>query len=111
MTTSDQATTAKIIYVLYLAALIAGITSLIGLVVAYVNKDQAGEVEAAHFRYQIRTFWIGMLYGVICAITSVIGIGVLLFLALAVWWIVRSVKGLMAINAGRAPDKVESWLF
>ncbi|MDX5334539.1 MAG: hypothetical protein LPK13_00450 [Marinobacter sp.] len=111
MSTSAHSNTIKIIYILYLASLVAGVTSLIGLVVAYVNRDQGNEIEAAHFRYQIRTFWIGLLYGLVCAITSVIGIGVLLLLALVVWWIVRSVKGLMAMNAGRAPDNVESWLF
>lgn len=107
---SPQSNTVKIVYALYLASLVFGITALIGLIVAYVNQAQANEVEAAHFRFQIRTFWIGLLYAVISGITSVVGVGMLLFLALLVWWIVRSVKGLMAISAGRAPDNVESWL-
>ncbi|MCK5873415.1 MAG: hypothetical protein KAG82_01855 [Alcanivoracaceae bacterium] len=107
---SPQGNTIKIVYVLYLASLIFGITSLIGVIVAYVNQGQGNETESAHLRYQIRTFWIGFLYAVICGITSVVGIGLLLFVALLIWWIVRNVKGLMAINAGKAPDNVESWL-
>ena len=105
----SQTNTVKIVYALYLASLVFGITGLIGLIVAYVNKGEAAAVESEHYRYQIRTFWIGLLYGVICGITSVVGIGMLLLVALLVWWIVRSVKGLMAISAGRAPDNVESW--
>jgi len=108
---SPQSNTVKIVYALYLASLMFGITGLIGLIVAYVNQAQASGVEAAHFRFQIRTFWIGLLYAVICGITSVVGVGMLLFLALLVWWIVRSVKGLMAISEGRAPDNVTGWLF
>lgn len=109
-TPSPQSNTIKIVYVLYLASLVFGITGLIGLIVAYVNQAQANEVEAAHFRFQIRTFWIGLLYAVIGGVTSFIGIGVLVLLVLLVWWIVRCVKGLMAINAGRAPDDVTTWL-
>ncbi|MEE4251976.1 MAG: hypothetical protein V2I38_15425 [Alcanivoracaceae bacterium] len=108
---SPQSNTIKIVYVLYLASLVFGITGLIGLIVAYVNQAQANEVEAAHFRFQIRTFWIGLLYAVIGGITTFVGIGVLVLLVLLVWWIVRCVKGLTAINAGRAPDDVTTWMF
>lgn len=109
MSDAPQSNTIKIIYVLYLGSLVFPVTGLIGVIVAYVNQGEASGAEAAHYRYQVRTFWIGFLYGIICAITSVIGIGLLLLVALLIWWIVRNVKGLMAINAGKAPDNIESW--
>ncbi|MFN3712695.1 MAG: DUF4870 family protein [Alcanivoracaceae bacterium] len=108
---SPQSDTIKIVYVLYLAALFVGVTGLIGVIVAYVSQSQANDVEAAHFRFQIRTFWIGLLYSVIGGITTIIGVGFVVLLLALVWWIVRSVKGLLAIKDGLPPDNVTGWLF
>jgi uncharacterized membrane protein len=110
-TPSPQSNTIKIVYVLYLASLVFGITGLIGLIVAYVNQAQANEVEAAHFRFQIRTFWIGLLYSLVGIITTPIGVGAVILLATLVWWIVRCAKGLTTINNGQEPADVEGWLF
>ncbi|MXZ09042.1 MAG: hypothetical protein F4Y79_06295, partial [Gemmatimonadetes bacterium] len=49
--------TAKIVYILYLAELVVGITGLIGVIMAYVNRSDAPEWLASHYRFQIRTFW------------------------------------------------------
>ena len=109
--TTSQGSTVKLVYVLYLVSLLVGITGLIGLIMAYVNKGEASDVEAAHYRYQIRTFWIGLLYAIVGAITIVIGVGVLILLFVLVWWIIRCVKGLSQMGKGQPPENVESWLF
>src|SRR5215475_1351101 len=57
----DQGKTATIIYILYLAGFINGITVIIGLVMAYVNLEGAPEWVQTHYRVQIRTFWVGLL--------------------------------------------------
>jgi uncharacterized membrane protein len=103
--------TAKIVYVLYLLGLVSGITALIGLVMAYINKDEAPDWLRTHYELQIRTFWIGLLYAVIAGILCAILIGFLLLFVVAIWWIVRCVKGLKYLDQ-RAPypDHL-SWLF
>lgn len=53
--------TAKIVYVLYLVGILFGLTTLIGVVMAYVNRGDAPEWLKTHYQYQIRTFWIGAL--------------------------------------------------
>src|SRR4051794_34155120 len=53
--------TAKLIYILYLASLIVGVTAIVGLIMAYVNRGGAPEWVETHYRLQIRTFWIGLL--------------------------------------------------
>lgn len=93
---------AKIIYVLYLLALLTGVTALVGVVMAYVYKDQAPPWLRTHYELQIRTFWMALLYGLISGLLSLVLIGILLFFVLAVWWIVRCVKGLMHLDR-RAP--------
>lgn len=103
-------TMAMVVYGLYLASLVAGLTSVVGVVIAYVYRGRGPDWLDEHYRYQIRTFWIGLLYGTVCLVLSLIGIGVILLFALAVWLIVRCVKGFRGLQEKRAPTDVDSWL-
>lgn len=88
-----------VVYILYLAGFLAGgITVLIGVVLAYVNRGGAPEWVQSHYRFQILTFWWGLLAGVIGALLSFIGIGFLVLLALVIWWIVRCAVGLSRLS-------------
>lgn len=102
---------AKIIYVLYLVGLITGLTAIIGVVMAYIYQDGAPEWLRTHYRFQIRTFWIMFLYAIISTILTFVLIGMLLFLVLAVWWIVRCVKGLKYLDQRAPYPNVEGWGF
>ncbi|MAY71610.1 MAG: hypothetical protein CME82_09175 [Halomonas sp.] len=97
-------------YALLLANLVTGFTAVIGVIIAYVYRGKGPVWLDEHYRYQIRTFWIGLLYGIVASILTFIVIGLPLLLALAVWLIVRCVKGFKALQEKRAPDNVESWL-
>ncbi|MDE3274142.1 DUF4870 family protein [Pseudoalteromonas sp. SSM20] len=102
---------AKINYVLYLASIILGITGLIAVIMAYVNKKDAPEWVQTHYQFQIRTFWIGLLYAVIGGILTVVGIGLLILLFYLVWLIVRCVKGLKALDKNEPIENPTSWMF
>jgi len=108
---ATEGRTANLIYILYLLSLIFGITSLVGLVMAYINKGDAPEWLQSHYRFQIRTFWIGLLIGVIGAATAVFMVGILFLVFLFVWWIVRCVKGMKYIADGNAHPDPASWMF
>ena len=101
----------KIIYILYLAGFIVGITPLIGIVMAYMGRGEGPDWLQSHYRWQIRTFWIAALYAVVGIITVFILIGILVLLANAVWLIVRCVKGFKALDAERPIENVETWLW
>jgi len=64
-----------------------------------------------HYQFQIRTFWILLLYLVIASILCLILIGFLLFFLIAIWWIVRCVKGLKYLDQGAAYPDHRGWLF
>ncbi|WP_246480573.1 DUF4870 family protein [Motiliproteus sediminis] len=102
---------AKIIYFLYFAGLIFGITALAGLIMAYVNKSDADPVAATHYRFQIRTFWIGLLMLFIGGLTSLILVGYLIILFWVVWVCVRCAKGLKALGKGEPIASPGSWMF
>ena len=106
-----EASNANVVYILYLVSFVVGITGLIGLILAYVNQSTAPWWVQTHYRFQIRTFWIGLLYGLIGVATSLILIGWLVLLFTAVWYILRCVKGMQRINAGQPYDNVTGWLW
>lgn len=102
---------ANLIYISYLVALVLGITSLVGVIMAYVKKGDAPEWLKSHYQFQIRTFWICVLYTVIGVATTFVIIGFAILLFTLVWWIVRCVKGMQAINRGEAHPNPTSWMF
>ena len=84
---TEDAGTAKVIYILYLVSIVVGITSIIGVIMAYVKKSDAPDWLASHYRFQIRTFWMGFLYSLVGMITMPVMIGFLVFLFVLVWLI------------------------
>ncbi|MFD2190562.1 DUF4870 family protein [Pistricoccus aurantiacus] len=103
-------TMAMVVYGLYLAGFVVGFTPLIGVVIAYVYRGKGPHWLDEHYRYQIRTFWISLVYGIIAFVLSFIGIGLLLMVALAVWMIIRCVKGFKGLQERRPPHNLETWL-
>jgi uncharacterized membrane protein len=104
--------TAKIVYVLYLVSLAVGVTLLVGLVMAYVNVGGAPEPARTHYRFQIRTFWIGALYALVgFVLMPLLGLGALVFLFAAVWLVVRCVKGLKYLDRREPYPNAPTWLW
>lgn len=96
--------TAKIVYILYLIGLVFGLTALIGVIMAHVNKDKAGNTDwlNSHYQFQIRTFWYGLIYLSVGLVFSVLLIGYLILLWWVIWLIIRMVKGMSALDDRRA---------
>ncbi len=100
--------TANLIYILYLLNLIFGVTAVIGVILAYVNCRDAPRT---HYDYQIRTFWIGLLYLVIGSLLTLIYIGWLLVLLWYIWLIVRCARGMKQLARGAAYPNPTGCLF
>lgn len=103
--------TAKIVYILYMVGIFFGITGIIGVVMAYINKTDAPEWLKSHYQFQIRTFWIGALYIILGSILSIILVGWLVLLFWVIWLIVRCVKGMKSLDAKTAHPDPTGWLF
>ncbi len=102
---------AKIVYVLYLIGLLTGLTIIIGVVMAYIYKDDSPEWLRTHYESQIRIFWMGILYSIVATLLIFVLIGFLLYFVIAVWWIVRCVKGLKYLDQKQAYPDHQSWAF
>ena len=68
----------------------------------YVRKEEvAGTWLESHFRWQIRTFWFGLLWAVLGAILFVLIVGWFILAADAIWIIYRIVKGWLNLSENR----------
>ncbi|AZT84706.1 hypothetical protein EHN06_14760 [Marinobacter sp. NP-4(2019)] len=96
---------AVLVYILQgLSFFLGGITGLVGVIINYVKMDDVrGTWIEPHFRWQIRTFWIGLLWTVIGIVTTPLIIGWFVLLGISIWLIFRIVKGALALNDGKAP--------
>jgi len=103
--------TAKVIYILLIVGTIVGITGIIALIMAYVFKDNSADWLQTHYRFQIRTYWIGFLYVLIGIFTLQIMLGYFILLFTFVWMIVRCAKGLKQLEEKQPVKNLESWFF
>jgi uncharacterized membrane protein len=91
-----------------IGAFLIGWPSIIAVILNYVKRDEArGTWLESHFRWQIRTFWFGLLWVSLCALfivmTLFIGI-IIAWLPLAfitIWFIYRVVRGWLALRDRR----------
>lgn len=119
---SDLVTWAHVVYGLHAFSLLTGILgaatvvgafltgwpSIIAVILNYIKRNAAqGTWVDSHFRWQIRTFWFGLLWVSLCLlfIVATLGIGILIaWLPLAivtVWFIYRVARGWIALNDGQ----------
>lgn len=111
-TSGDETRPPQIVYALYLAGIVtANITLLIGVIIAYVYRQDAAPWLQQHYRYLIRTFWIGTLYFCVVFALSVFALGAILWPLLAVWLAVRCVTGFIKVRRGLPPARPGSWLW
>ncbi|MEP2102718.1 MAG: DUF4870 domain-containing protein [Parasphingorhabdus sp.] len=103
---------ATIISLLYLAGFVVGITGLVGIVLAFVWKDEvAGTWEESHLQFHIMTFIVGLVGSVIGVILSIVLIGIPILIAVAVWVFVRSLLALLKAQKQEPIADPKTWLF
>jgi uncharacterized membrane protein len=108
---NDTTTMSKLVYALYVASIFVGLTGLVGVIIAYVNKAESPPWLQTHYQFQIRTFWISILFTVIAIITMFIAIGFIILLLTLIWLIVRCVKGYLLLDKGLPHPNPTTWGF
>ena len=106
----------QIIYVLHAVSLLTGILgvvtivgmfltgwpSIIAVIMNYIKRSEArGTWLESHFRWQLRTFWSGVIWVLLVGFLT-FGIGLLiLWLPLGLWFIYRIARGWLALRDKR----------
>ena len=102
---------AMLVYILYMVGIVFALISLIGVIIAYINKSDAPHWLKSHYQFQIRTFWIGILFGLVGLLLTVIYIGWLLIFLSVIWLVIRCVKGFKYLDSNSAVPNPKTWLF
>jgi uncharacterized membrane protein len=115
---------ATVVYALQAASLVVGFTPIVGVIINYMKMDEVrGTWVESHFRWQIRTFWLSVLFGVLMFVMFLVfGLGIagaasvgsdagaavgglsIMLLALGgglgmlAWYVYRVVKGWMRLS-------------
>uniref|UniRef100_B0SZD9 Transmembrane protein n=1 Tax=Caulobacter sp. (strain K31) TaxID=366602 RepID=B0SZD9_CAUSK len=113
-----------VVYALYLLGFTNGLTFLVGLIVAYVNRETAGPINASHYTFAIRTFWLSIWWFLIGLALVFVGLALLVLLigvpimivggtilgAISIWFVVRTILGLTYLLKGEAYPRPRAWL-
>src|SRR5262249_46468814 len=68
------------VYILYLVGFLTGITFLVGVIIAYLQRGKTDSVCESHIQFQITTFWIGLLFFLVGLLTIQFGIGIVVLI-------------------------------
>ena len=115
-------TWAQVVYALHTFSLVTGILgaativgafltgwpSIIAVILNYVKRSEVrGTWVESHFRWQIRTFWFGLLWVMLCLVfvVATFGLGILIAWLpmglVGLWFIYRIVRGWVALHERR----------
>jgi len=93
---------ATAVYALQAVSFLLVITYFIAVILNYIKLDDVrGTWLESHFRWQLRTFWFGLLWFVLGGLTYVIVIGWAILFAAMLWLIYRILKGWLNLNDGK----------
>jgi uncharacterized membrane protein len=120
----EDRTMPGVVYALYLIGIANGVTVLIGLVLAMMNRGGAGPRMRSHYTFLIRTCWLWLVWMAIGAalilwgaLFSLILIGIP-FLALGwaiiglvhVWFALRAILGVIYLARDEPYPRPYSWV-
>lgn len=95
----DNKGIANLVYLLQAVAVFTALPFLIAVIINYVKRgDVKGTLAESHFRWQIKTFWFSLLWGIIGAILVFVLVGYVILLINYLWVIYRILKGWLRLN-------------
>ncbi len=98
-------------YICYGLGIFAGIGTLAGVVIAFMQEGTDGGWRESHYTWLIRTFWLGLAGSIVATLTMFLGVGTLLFIFLFIWYVIRVVKGWQAYSRQEAMPDPDNLLF
>lgn len=92
-----ERSTLLIAYVLHIIAPFTLWTAaIIGVIIDHLKvNDTTSAFISSHHRWLIRTFWWGFLWLCIATVLMLVLVGYLVYLVVAIWWLIRVVRGVL----------------
>jgi class 3 adenylate cyclase/uncharacterized membrane protein len=86
------------------------LTLIAGVIMAYVNRGDGTSWVDSHYRFQIRTFWIGALVALVGGVASLVVVGLIVLTLLPFWLVIRCIRGWRFLAQGVPHPNPASWL-
>ncbi|NKB43545.1 MAG: hypothetical protein GKS03_04625 [Alphaproteobacteria bacterium] len=118
----------QLVYALFLLSILFGPILLAGLAIAYDQNKHVSATAESHYRFQIRTAWICMLFGVVIVLPAffvlglaamgmaspsmlVLGLCGFMVIDVLLWFVIRCARGLMFAARNKPIPDPASWAF
>ena len=90
------------VYILQALSFVFLVTAIIGIIINYIKGDEVkGTWLESHFEWQKNTFWYGLLWTLLGALTTILLIGYFVLIFVAIWLIYRIAKGWIYLVDGK----------
>jgi uncharacterized membrane protein len=102
---------ARLIYWGFLLGLVLPGMNVISAGLAALARKQADAITAAHYHNQLSLFTKSVVYVLTGLVFTYFLFGVVIIMAVIIWYILRVRKGLQALKSGAPPVNPDSWTF
>ncbi len=87
------------VYILQAIALFTALPMIVAVIINYVKFDETRNTWlSSHFRWQIRTFWFGLLWYIIALVTYFFVIGFVIAGITWIWQVYRVIRGWLNLS-------------
>lgn len=104
-----------IVYGLYIAGVLIMLLPIIGLIMAYIKRNEVGGILQTHLNYCIGTFWKASVFWCISLfliVTIVLApIAWVVAMLTFAWYLARCIKGIILLSKGQSVDNPRTWLW
>ena len=97
---SNHKNVTMLIYILLaLGFVTGGLSAIAAVIINYIKRDDVrGSWLEGHFRWQINTFWFGLLWTIIAFLTWLVLLGWFTGALVTIWLVYRIAKGAIYLN-------------
>lgn len=97
---ADQKNLALLVYILQgLGFVTGGLTWVAAMMINYIKLDEVRDSWLeSHFRWQLNTFWYGLLWWIVGLLTWLIFLGWMVWGLLSLWALYRVVRGALTLS-------------
>lgn len=102
---------ARLVYWGFLVGLILPGTNFLAAAMAATARKAAGPLTASHYHNQISIFLKSVIYVLTGLIFTYFLFGVVIIMAVIIWYILRVLRGMKALRGGEPAVNPDSWTF
>jgi uncharacterized membrane protein len=91
--------TLLIAYILHALGPFTALTAIAGVILNHIKvNDTHSLFIKSHHRWLLRTFWFGVLWGLLATMLMFIGIGFIIYAVVVVWYLYRIIRGILSFT-------------